>query len=130
MGNKSSKVAHSPTNSIGERSPNRELSMAVNDAQTTVIHPGYALVPLVETSEAVIYSTRVKADTTEARTITSVMMHSNGRYIVRPKMSHTGQALQIKSKNPNSDKIYFPVRRSKGVDKWIAAAKTTEVEAN
>ena len=58
------------------------------------------------------------------------MMHSNGRYIVRPKMSGTGQAIQIKSKNPNSDKIYFPVRRSKGVDKWIAASTTKEVEAN
>jgi hypothetical protein len=59
---------------------------ATSEAKTVIIPPGFALVPLVETSEAVIYSTRVKADTTHARTIQSVLLHSGGRYIVKPKL--------------------------------------------
>jgi hypothetical protein len=66
MGKSSSKGAITPLESDRKLEPGR-ASFAVNKANAVTIKPGFALVPLVETSEAVIYSTQVKADTTAER---------------------------------------------------------------
>ena len=88
--------------------------------------PGCYIKAIAENSDAVVYCTNLpavqqsqtsgtkekkgkqKGSVQNARLVESSLIQNRGRYLILPKNSEAnGQVLQVKSRNPYSNKIYF-----------------------
>ena len=88
------------------------------------IAPGTIVAPIAENSEATVFSTQFRSpfisSSNGSREIHTVLAQNHGKYIVRPKNTlGNGKVLQVKSMNPQPDKLFYVVRKQDGADKWI-----------
>lgn len=111
---------------MGNKPPLAPIPEPETFSKTPVsVQPGTIVTPVAENSEAIVYSTKFRSPfagpTTETREIQSVMSQNHGTFIVRPKNNlANGKVLQVKALNPQSEKLFYVVRKQEGADKWIS----------